>query len=396
MLRVCYITMQFPTVYETFAANDVRTLRRQGVEVSVHSLRPAHPSAARLQVEYGLGDTTVTHNTLAGSLAGLRSALGQPVTFLSLLAWIFARNWRRPDYLVRSLILLPRVFQIVELIARERPDVVHLFWGHYPALVGHLARQRCPGLVLSVFLGAYDLTWSYGGTPPVARAAQVVWTHARENVASIKELGVAEERIVVSYRGVDLAAFATVPPRKTTRRIISASRLIPAKAVDDVLRSFARVRAAWPDASLVLLGDGPERPRLEALAAELGLGGAVTFRGHVAHEVVRAELAAAEVFLLMSQNESERLPNVVKEAMYSRCICVVAESPGLGELLRDGVHGYVVAPGDVETAAARICQVFAGELPDQELAAAAQLQIASHFDVERNIARYVEHWRRDI
>lgn len=392
-MRVCYITMQFPTVYETFAANDIRTLRRQGVEVTVHSLRPAHPAAARLHDEYGLGELAVTHNTLASSLAGGMRALRRPASLLALVAWILARSWRRPDHLVRSLILLPRVFDIVDAIARERPDVVHLFWGHYPSLVGHLARRRVPDLVLSVFLGAYDLTWRYGGTPPVARAAQVVWTHARENVAAIEALGAAREKIQVTYRGVDLAAFPPLPEQKTARRIVSASRLIPAKAVGDVLRAFALVRTAWPDASLVLLGDGPERGRLEELAAELRLGESVVFRGHVPHEVVKAELVAAEVFLLMSRNESERLPNVVKEAMYARCLCVVAESPGLGELLRDGVHGYVVAQGDVEAAAERICQVFAGNLPGAEVAAAARRQIESHFDVERNMARYVERWQ---
>lgn len=393
-MRICYITMQFPTVYETFAANDVRALKRQGVEVSVHSLRPAHPDADRLRIEYGLGDTTVTHNTLRSSLAGIVSALGQPATLLAFIAWIFSRNWRRPDHLLRSLILLPRVFDIVDTIVRERPEVIHLFWGHYPSMVGHLALKKVPGLNLSIFLGAYDLIWRYGGTPPVARAARVVWTHARENVAVIRELGVEEERIAVSYRGVDLGAFPPLPSRKVPRRIVSASRLIPAKAVGDVLRAFALVRAAWPDATLTLLGDGPERPHLEGVAAELGLGDAVVFRGHVPHEVVREELAPAEVFLLMSRNESERLPNVVKEAMYSRCICVVAESPGLGELLQERVHGYVVAPGDIEAAADLICQVFAGELPGEELAAAARRQIESHFDVERNIARYVEYWRR--
>jgi glycosyltransferase involved in cell wall biosynthesis len=391
-MRICYITMQFPATSEAFAASDLRALRRLGATLSIHSLRPAHPRAARLLNEYGLTEVAHTHNSLVASLAGAGLALRRPIVLLQMIGWIVARCWRNPDHLLRSLVLLPRVFQIVESIRRERPDLVHLFWGHYPALVGHLVRRQMPGMVLSTFLGAYDLTWNYGGTPPVARAASVVWTHARENLPAIRRLGVEEQRIGFSYRGVELRLFEGNSRQKVARRIVSASRLIPAKAVSDLLRVFALVLEDWPDASLVLLGDGPERAQLEALAAELGVEHAVEFRGHVSHETVRAEMAAAQVFLLMSRNESERLPNVVKEAICSRCLCIVTESPGIGELLQHGVHGYVVEQGDLQAAARRIGEVFNGEVMVEEMTAAAYDHVRTHFDVERNMARYLERW----
>lgn len=395
-MKVSYVTMQFPTSYETFAVNDLMTLRRLGVDLSVHSLRPEYPDSEVLGAEYGLSGIPVSHNSLAASLAGIGVAVRRPGAALALISWVVARTWRNPDHLVRSLILVPRVLQLVETIRGERPDLVHLFWGHYPAMVGHLVRREMPGTVLSVFLGAYDLTWNYGGTAPVARDADVVWTHARENIPAILRLGVPAERVAVSYRGVDLRSFAptdaAAEPRKIWRRIVSVSRLIPAKAADEVLHVFARVREEWPDATLVLLGDGPERARLEALATSLGIRGAVDFRGHVSREVVREELAAAEVFLLMSRNESERLPNVVKEAMCSRCLCIVTESPGIGELLEDGVHGFVVAHGEIATAARRVGEVFRGEVAVEEMVSAASERIRTHFDVERNMGLYLERW----
>jgi glycosyltransferase involved in cell wall biosynthesis len=384
--------MQLPTTYETFAANDLRALRRLGVEISVHSLRPAHSAAERLRAEYGLSDVLLTHNSLAASLAGIGIALRQPAAFLSLAGWVVASTWRNPGHLLRSLILLPRVLHIVEAICRERPDVVHLFWGHYPALIGQLIRKRLPGTVLSLFLGAYDLTWNYGGTAAVARAADLVWTHARENVPAIAKLGVDEDRIAVSYRGVDLRYFGQSNRPKVPRRIVSASRLSRTKAVDDVLKIFARVLREWPDASLILLGNGPERTHLESLAVTLGVAHAVDFRGRVTQETVRAEMAAAEIFLLTSRGEAERLPNVVKEAMASRCLCVVTESPAIDELIQDGVHGYVVPQGDVEAAAQRISRVFAGEMDVAGILDEAAQHLRANFDVERSMQLYLDRW----
>jgi glycosyltransferase involved in cell wall biosynthesis len=393
-MRICYITMEFPSPYETFAANDVRTLQRLGTELSVHSLRPAHPDLAALTDEHRVDGVPLTHNSIEATLAGCGVGLRQPAALLELLAWVLARTWRRPDHLVRSLILLPRALQIFDTIRRTRPDVIHLFWGHYPALVGHLVRRYLPGTTLSVFLGAYDLVWNYGGTPPVAGAAEVVWTHTRENLPAIVALGVREERIVVAYRGVDLGRFVPLRRPKVRGRIVAASRLIPAKACDEVVRVFARLLPQWPEATLVILGDGPERARLESLATALGAAHAITFRGHVAQEVVLEELAAAEVFLLMSRTESERLPNVVKEAMASRCLCVVTESPGIGELLRDGEHGFVVGRGDIEGAARRIRQIFNAEVAREEMVAAAYDQIRTNFDVDRNMERYIDRWKQ--
>lgn len=391
-MKVSYVTMQLPTTYETFAANDVRTLRRLGADVSVHSLRPAHSASESLRAEYGLNDVPLTHNSLAASLDGVRIAVRDPATALSLAGRISAKTWREPDHFLRSLVLLPRVLQVVELICRERPDVVHLFWGHYPALVGHLIRKRLPDTVLSIFLGAYDLTWNYGITPEVARSADVVWTHARENVPAIVRLGVDEARIAVSYRGVDLRRFTSLITTKVPHRIVSASRLSRTKAVDDVLKIFARVLREWPDATLVLLGNGPERANLESLAVSLGVDHAVDFRGRVSQETVWAEMAAAEVFLLTSRGEAERLPNVVKEAMACRSICVVTESPAIDELIRDGVNGYVVPQGDVDRAAQRISEIFAGTTDTEAMLGEAARHLRSSFDVERSMQRYLDRW----
>ena len=396
-MKLWIVTMNFPTLSETFAINDVQALKEAQVDVSVHALRSARPEAAKLS-EQQLAGVKITHSDLFAVLEGLTVMLRRPELALHLLAWAFRHGSKHgrwsPEPLFKSLALLPRSLQLFNQLEREQPDVVHLFWGHYPAIFAYLVQRYYPGIISSVFLGAYDLKAGYGGSACVARRADVVWTHAQANVEDIKQLGVEESLVRVAYRGVKLARFKAVDwQRKVKRRMVAVGRLLPSKKMDDVLRVFQQTLARWPDATLVVLGDGSERESLKALSRSLGVEHAVTFRGHVAHSEVFEEMAKAEVFLLMSQHGSERLPNVVKEAMGCRCVCVTTQTPGVEELLTHSEHGFVVAQGDVASAAHHISEVFAEEVSAQRLTRAAYAHLEQNFDVDKTSAHYQNIWR---
>lgn len=392
-IKVWYVTMQFPSPSETFAGSDVRALKRAGADVSVHSLRRAHVDAERFIRERNLTEVLVTHGGADTIRAGLWACLKRPQLTLDLLAWLFKNN-RKPDQLLRSVALVPRAVQLFVQIERERPDVVHLFWGHYPALVGYLVQKYLPRTAVSVFLGAYDLVMRYGGSASVARRADVVWTHAQLNVRDIEALGVSRDRLQVVYRGLELSALKTGSARqKVPKRIVSAGRFIPPKGASDVIRAFEKVVRRWPEASLVLLGDGPERETLEASVRDLGLEGSVTFLGHVRHETVLSEMSKAEVFLSLSRKPSERLPNVVKEAIACGCLCVVAETPGIEELLRHKEYGFVVPQDNPLAAADAVAEVFSGRVAVEAMVEAAYAHLTEAFDVDRSMARYHATWK---
>jgi glycosyltransferase involved in cell wall biosynthesis len=300
--------------------------------------------------------------------------------------------WRTPRFLARALLLVPRGLDILAAVERNQPDVVHLFWGHYPAAVGFLVRRYCPKTVLSMFLGAYDLEWKFGMSGPVASTADVVWTHAHANVPAIAALGVQRSRIDVAHRGIELERFTDQRRRKVAGRVATAGRLHPDKAMGFVIEVFAGIARRRPDASLVIVGDGPDRARLEALAESLGVAHAVSFLGRVPHQTVLEQMAAAELFVYLSTDATDRLPNVVKEAVASHCVCVVSRTTGIDELIRDGIDGWVVEYGDVERAIERAC----GALDDRDrsaaMVAAANAHLRAEFDVDRSMRRYIDRW----
>jgi glycosyltransferase involved in cell wall biosynthesis len=180
------------------------------------------------------------------------------------------------------------------------------------------------------------------------------------------------------------------PPLAGPPVVAYAGRLAPEKGVDVLLRAVARVRASLTGTRLLIAGDGPERDRLRALAAELGLGPEdVSFLGHLPHTELERRLDLAWVQAVPSLWD-EPFGNVTTEAMM-RGTAVVASAVGAQpEIVRDNETGVLVPPGDASALAGALVRVVG----DQSLAERFGLNgrgiALSEFAQVRVMERFVE------
>ena len=144
------------------------------------------------------------------------------------------------------------------------------------------------------------------------------------------------------------------------------------------LRALRAVLDRGVAARLSVLGEGPGRPALEAVARELGLGAAVRFAGSVAEDGVREALGRADLFLLPSH--AEPLGVVVMEAMAMGVPVVVTRAGGVPEIVTDGVDGVMVPPGDPGALAAAIVDLAADPGRRGALADAGRRAVVERFD----------------
>src|SRR5690606_36170976 len=147
--------------------------------------------------------------------------------------------------------------------------------------------------------------------------------------------------------------------------VLGVGSLTPRKDFATLLRAFALLPR--PDARLLVLGEGPERPALEALAAELGLEGRVDMPGFVRNPF--AFMSRAAVYVLSSTLEG--LPGALVPALACGCPAVAPDCPsGPREVLRDGAVGPLVPVADVDAMAAAIARVL-DDPPDRAALPAA-------------------------
>jgi glycosyltransferase involved in cell wall biosynthesis len=394
-LQVAYVTMRFPARSETFAATDLRALRALGVRPSVYALRRATPADREAGLLRDLEDVPVSEPGLRSIARGVARMVRVPGAVRAVLAGAVGPLRRRPAFLAKTLLLLPRAFDVAASILRDDPDAVHLFWGHYPALVGRLL-QHAGYERVTLFLGAYDLSWRHPVSLAVAAEVPVVFTHARANIPELRDAGVPPEKVVVAPRGVDTEWIREVArgAHRDERVIVSAGRLIPEKRFDAVLRAFTIARERRPELRLRVFGDGPERGRLERLADELGIGNAADFAGHQPHEEVVRGFAGAGALLFLSEKPGEVLPNVVKEAMAVGCVCIVSPTRGIAELVEDGRTGTVLPSADPEAAARALEQVLADPAAASEVRTRGRRTVETRFSAAASMQEYADRWAR--
>lgn len=185
------------------------------------------------------------------------------------------------------------------------------------------------------------------------------------------------------------------PPLSGPPVVAYAGRFSREKGVEVLVESFAQVRIAVPDATLLLVGDGPERARLAARADELGIGGSVRWTGHLDRATMEHELESAWVVAAPSVLE-EPFGLAAAEAMMRGTAVVAAAHGGLAEIVRDGETGVLVPPRDV----AALAGAIAGLLADRErcaaLGAAGHVWAREMLSRERCADRFLEAYEEIV
>ncbi len=179
------------------------------------------------------------------------------------------------------------------------------------------------------------------------------------------------------------------PPLGDRPIVAYAGRLVPKKGVDVLLCAMAAVHRRLPEARLLILGDGPERARLERLANEFGISKVVDFTGHVDCMSMEKTLASAWVQTVPSLWE-EPFGLVCAEGMMRGTAVVASDSGGLTEQLSNGVNGYLVPPGNANSLARALERILTDREHAESLGQSGRKEAIAHFTQEHYVDRVLE------
>ena len=191
-------------------------------------------------------------------------------------------------------------------------------------------------------------------------------------------------RLHIVHCGVDPSVFTPTAPSGAGARLLYVGRLAAAKGLPILLRALARLKPAHPGLQLSVVGDGPDRDMLEAMAAELEVTDCVQFLGYQSNAEVRRHLSQTEVFVMSSF--AEGVPVVLMEAMAAGVAVVAPRIAGIPELIDDGRSGFLTPPGDVQTLAQRIAALLDDPELRRTFAEAGRQTVAQQFNLQKEAA----------
>lgn len=326
--RVNVLTLApfFPSVEDPaqgcFIAEPIRRMSQQEIDSHVIAVNPFYrgvPRASEADSEWR------RYYAVPGNL-GL-------VTSGDLLAWSLRARVRelqkaRPIDLIHAHAALPCGEAALSIAAELKVPCVVSVHG-----LDVFADRQCGG-----WLGAAAKRLSVG---VYRRAKRVVCISEKVRRQLPDDL---QSNAQVVYNGVDAQMFSPAPEADSPARILSVGNLIPTKGHASLLRAFAQALKVVPDIQLEIIGDGPERARLEHLAGSLQISSRVIFRGRQDRLAVASAMQSCAVFALPSRYEG--LGCVYLEAMACAKPVIACTAQGIDEIIEDRANGLLVAPGD--------------------------------------------------
>ncbi|MBX9602059.1 MAG: glycosyltransferase family 4 protein [Bryobacteraceae bacterium] len=251
---------------------------------------------------------------------------------------------------------LHRISGLLAALRRDPCDVIqsfHFYGNPYVMIAGRMLNLPAIG-ALRGNLGDELAATGRFSTWLAARWMKVVACNHRSGVEDLARVGVSKDRTYYLPNVVDTDSFSFVPRKRPASVILAASRLTQEKRLDRFLLAVAAVRKCNSAVSAWIAGDGPERAKLEKVAAQLGIASAVRFLGAV------SEMAPVyhQADLLVHSSENEGTPNVIIEGMSTGLPVIAVGVDGVSDVVEHGSTGFTVPPDDSEALPSRITELL--------------------------------------
>jgi glycosyltransferase involved in cell wall biosynthesis len=385
---VLYLVTRFPAVTETFVVNEWLALS-QRFDMRLAALRHSGETAVHAESARVLPSVrfpgTLAPATLVANLGWLAR---RPRRYLSTLAAVLRGALR---YSVAEAAAEAVVFVKAAPLAREATragvDHVHAHFASHPATAAWVV-HRLTGTPFSFTAHANDLFVAPVLLERKAADARFVAAVSEYNRRYLLDR-CPGAKVELVHCGVDVERLSPYElDGRAADKVLCVASLQPKKGHADLVDAVALLAERRPGVSLELVGEGPERERIESRARERGVAARVRLLGARPAEEVRDRLARARAFALPSvrlpSGRMEGIPVALMEAMAAGVPVVATRLSGTPELVQDGVTGLLVEPHAPEALAAALERL----LSDADLA--AELSRNARALVERSFSLTTE------
>ena len=278
-------------------------------------------------------------------------------------------------------------------------DLLHVHYSIPHSTAAYLSREKTGKPYVCTLHGS-DVTIL--GSDPAYKAinsftvdrADVVTSVSRFMAERAKELGIQKDiHVIPNFVDTDIFLPAPcdlfTPDEKPAITIAHVSNFRPVKRIDDLVYAMCIAVKQAPDLKLMLIGDGPERHKIEQLINHLDLNDNITMTGY--RRDIPNLLRCADALVLCSQTESA--PLTLLEAMSCGLPVIATEVGGIPEIVDHGRDGFLVEVKHPEAIAERILELNADQKKRLRLGAAGRRKVLENYTIDTVIDQYMDVYK---
>jgi colanic acid/amylovoran biosynthesis glycosyltransferase len=401
--RVAYLMSRFPKISESFILYEIVALERMGLGVEIFPLmrerEPIMHAEAGPLVERAHYSRYFSGPVVWAQLYWLRR---RPAAYLRAWWHVVRGCLGSPGFLLRAFFVVPQAALFAQQMGELGISHVHAHYATHPALAAYVIKLLA-GIPYSVTAHAHDIYVDRAMLSEKIDAASFVVTISDYNRRLLVELygHTAERRTTVIHCGVDLTIFSRRPPRPRGERLqlISVASLQDYKGHRYLIEACARLAARSVPFRCLIVGEGEERPSLEALIRTHGLEEAVRLLGRQPRDRVSDLLARSDVMVMPSvttdTGKREGIPVALMEALAVGLPVVATAISGIPELIEDGKSGLLVAERDPEALADALVRLYEDQRLCERLGEAGRSKVEAEFNLHETTAQLYSLLCRD-
>jgi L-malate glycosyltransferase len=292
----------------------------------------------------------------------------------------------------------PRIYlslsKVTRFIQREKIDVIHAHT-RVTQVMSYFLSEKTGIPFVSTCHGFFKPRWFRRIFPCWGRKVIAISNPVKDHL--INDFKVNASEVALIRNGIDLAEFKILPSEvkgelrarynvKGGPIVGIIARLSDVKGHDTLIRAFADILKAFPQARLLIVGEGPEEKTLRALAEELGLSQHIEFFKIVNRTA--GMLPLFDVFVMPSLQEGLGLS--VMEAQAAGLPVVASRVGGLPDLIEHNRTGILVEPKDPKALAQAVIEVLQDPAKARDMGQMARLSVEKHYGAEQMVAKTVE------
>jgi len=402
--RISYVAAGFPKLTETFILREVMEIERSGIPVSVYSVRPR--PTGRLHADalpylekthyaswFGLPHLGAFLSLLVRRPAGLMRGFG-------FLAANMMDQARYPSGVAKTLLATPKMVLFAHRMHREGTVHVHGHFANIPTTFAVFA-SRVLGITYSFTGHAWDIfvPVNQSALRRKIAGATFVATCTEFNTTVLKRFcrnDSDKRKIWRNYHGLDLTNYVATDARDD-RRIVAGGSLMEKKGLNVLVDAAAILRDRGVQFHIDIVGEGPERARLESAIARNNLADRVSLVGSMVHEKLVEHMRSSAMTVLpciaTRDGEMDGVPNILIESLALAVPVVSTPISGVPELVTDGETGLLAQPHDATSLADAIEKLLRDPAGARSMGSAGRKRVEAMFDLERNVRELAGRFR---